>query len=121
MGSVRKKTCGLRWTGWSSAFPTGPLWWAAFLSVYDYSYLAATTKPVLVVQGENDEYGSGPEVVSAMEALGDHVSVQVVAGADHLLEGHLDQLQGHVRAFLSDGPGARALRDHPGTFTGVRL
>jgi alpha/beta superfamily hydrolase len=91
------------------------------IHVYDYSYLAEAKKPVLVVKGENDEFGSGPEVVSVMEAFGDHVSVQVVPEASHLLEGHLDQLQGHIQAFLSEGPGAKALRDHPGTFTGVRI
>ena len=85
------------------------------IHVYDYSYLAGTNKPVLVVQGEHDEFGSGPEVSSVMEPLGEHVTIKVVPGADHLLEGHLGQLQDMIRDFFTNGPGATAVQDFPGT------
>jgi len=80
------------------------------IHVYDYEYLSGTDKPVLVVQGEHDEFGTGSEVEEALGRLGSHVSVKSVAGADHLLEGHLDQLQDLVRGFFLDGPGWNALK-----------
>lgn len=91
------------------------------VQVYDYSYLADAGKPVLVVQGEHDEFGSGSDVASVMGAFGDHVSVQIVPDASHLLEGHLDQLQEHIRDFFEEGPGASALQGHPGQRSGVKL
>jgi alpha/beta superfamily hydrolase len=91
------------------------------IHVYDYSYLAGANKPVLVIQGEHDEYGSGSEVASTMGAFGDHVSVQIVPGADHLLEGHLDSLQEHIRVYFTQGPGAQALQGYRGTQTGLKL
>lgn len=80
------------------------------IHVYDYQYLRETDKPVLVVQGEHDEYGTSPEVEEALGVLGSHVTVKSVAGAGHLLEGHLDELQNLVRGFFLDGPGAKGLK-----------
>jgi alpha/beta superfamily hydrolase len=79
------------------------------IQVYDYSYLSSTRKPVLVVQGEEDEFGTGAETAEAMEPLGDHVTVRRVPGAGHLLEAHLDELQAHIREFFTSGPGLTAL------------
>jgi alpha/beta superfamily hydrolase len=80
------------------------------IHVYDYQYLAKTDKPVLVVQGEHDEYGTSREVEQALGSLGAHVTVESVDGAGHLLEGHLEELQDMVRGFFLDGPGAEALQ-----------
>jgi len=76
------------------------------IHVYDYSYLARAEKPVLVVQGEEDEFGSGREVVEVLGGLGDHVTAISVPGAGHLFDGHLEELQHHIRTFFVDGPGA---------------
>lgn len=80
------------------------------IHVYDYEYISGTEKPVLVVQGEHDEFGAGPEVENTLGRLGSHVSVRSVAGAGHLLEGYLDQLQALIREFFLRGPGSRALK-----------
>jgi alpha/beta superfamily hydrolase len=79
------------------------------IHVYDYSYLAAADKPVLVVQGEHDEFGSAEEVEGFMGPLGDHVTVRMVPGAGHLFEEHYRELQDHLRTFFTHGPGALAL------------
>ncbi len=79
------------------------------IHVYDYSYLAAAGKPVLVVQGEHDEHGSSKEVEEVMGALGSHVTVRSVSGAGHLFEDHIGELQGHLREYFTSGPGAKAL------------
>ncbi len=87
------------------------------IHVYDYSYLQGTPKPVLVIQGENDEFGSAEEVREVMGALGDHVTVVSVPGAGHLLEGHLEELRRHLRHYFTEGDGAVALAvsgTHPG-------
>lgn len=79
------------------------------IHVYDYSYLARSKKPVLVLQGEDDEFGAGPEVVEVLGSLGEHVTVHSVSGAGHLFDGHLEELQGVIREYFTDGAGASAL------------
>ncbi|MCJ7629887.1 MAG: alpha/beta fold hydrolase [Longimicrobiales bacterium] len=79
------------------------------IHVYDYSYLARTKKPVLVIQGEHDEFGSAREVGDVLGRLGAHVTVLGVPGAGHLFEGHLEALQELIREYFSRGAGAEAL------------
>jgi len=79
------------------------------IHVYDYSYLAGAKKPVLVVQGEHDEFGSSREVGEVMGRLGDHVTFRTVAEAGHLFEAHIEEMQGHIRDFFTHGTGAHAL------------
>jgi alpha/beta superfamily hydrolase len=76
---------------------------------YDYGFLASAEKPVLVVQGEHDEFGSGERVADAVSQLGDHVTLVRVAGADHFFTDRLDDLKAAVRSFFETGPGARTL------------
>ena len=79
------------------------------IHVYDYSFLAGAEKPVLVVQGENDEHGSAQEVTEVMAAFGDHIVVHAISGSGHLFEGHYQELRKVIREFFSSGPGAGAL------------
>jgi len=79
--------------------------------VYDYSFLASTRKPVLVVQGEEDHFGSGAEVSRLLGGLGDHVTVRLIPGAGHLFEGSLDDLQDTIQAYFTVGAGAEALEN----------
>jgi len=88
------------------------------IQVYDYSYIASVEKPVLVVQGEHDEFGTGREVEEVLGTLGDHVTVRWVSGAEHLFEDHLQELQDHIRTFFTRGAGARALSEGPATALG---
>ena len=81
------------------------------INVYDYSFLADAGKPVLVVQGEEDEYGSAEEVAEVMEALGDHILVRGIPGSGHLFEGRYVELRRVIAEFFSSGPGAEALRN----------
>jgi alpha/beta superfamily hydrolase len=84
------------------------------IHVYDYSYLSETRKPVLLLQGEHDEFGSAGEVEATLGGLGDHVTILSIPGAGHLFEGHLDELRGQIRDYFSHGDGARALDGSPG-------
>jgi alpha/beta superfamily hydrolase len=77
--------------------------------MYDYSFLADVGKPVLVVQGEEDELGSGPEVESVVAGLGSHVTLARIEGSDHYFEGHIDEMKALVSEYFRGGPGAQAV------------
>lgn len=76
---------------------------------YDYSYLAKADKPVLVVQGEQDEFGAGPEVAEVLRPMGPHITLVRIQGADHFFTDRLDELRGAVRGYYASGPGSRLL------------
>jgi alpha/beta superfamily hydrolase len=76
---------------------------------YDFTYLERVSKPVLAVQGENDEFGSGARLASALEGLGTHITIVRVPDTDHFFLGKLDELRDAVRGYYESGPGARVL------------
>jgi alpha/beta superfamily hydrolase len=79
------------------------------IRMYDYGFLADVKKPVLVVQGEEDEFGSGPEVEPVIAALGTHVTLARIAGADHYFEGHVDEMKAVLSEYFQNGPGGEAI------------
>ena len=79
------------------------------IHIYDYSYLARTEKPVLVIQGGNDQFGTPAEVRDALAPLGDHISVEGIPGCGHLFEGYFDEMQSLILDFFHSGPGSKAL------------
>lgn len=79
------------------------------LELSDASFLADTDKPVLVVQGEHDEFGPAERVREEMGGWGEHVTVVSVPGADHFFHERFDELREAVREYFRDGPGAEAL------------
>lgn len=76
---------------------------------YDYGFLAESPKPILVVQGENDEFGPAARVQSELAPFGSHITVVPIAGTDHYFEGRLDELRSAVRGYFESGPGSRVL------------
>jgi hypothetical protein len=76
---------------------------------YDFGFLAETAKPVLVVQGEEDELGSGEDVADVLSDLGSHITLVRIPGADHYFTGRLDELREAVRGYYQSGPGAQLL------------
>jgi alpha/beta superfamily hydrolase len=78
---------------------------------YDFGFLGGAGKPVLVVQGENDEFGPGPLVAEALAPLGPHITLVRVPGADHYFTDKLDELKAAVRGYYESGPGAVLLAD----------
>ena len=76
------------------------------VSLFDYEFLDGITKPVLIVQGEEDEFGPGPEVARALEALSGPITLERVPGAGHFFDGHFEELQQVVREYFTTGPGA---------------
>jgi alpha/beta superfamily hydrolase len=76
---------------------------------YDYSFLSRADKPVLVVQGENDEFGSGPRAAEVLRPMGPHITLVRIPGTDHYFTDRLDELRGAVRGYYASGPGSRLL------------
>jgi alpha/beta superfamily hydrolase len=89
------------------------------IHIYDYSYLSETDKPVLVLQGEHDEFGSVREVEAALDGLGEHITIRSVSGAGHLFQGHLEELRHEIREYFTHGDGSRALDGAPGKTGGA--
>jgi len=79
------------------------------LDDYDFSFLAETTKPILVVQGEEDEFGAGATVAEVLEPLGSHITLVRVPGADHYFGDRSEELREAVEGYYASGPGARLL------------
>jgi alpha/beta superfamily hydrolase len=73
---------------------------------YDFSFLASVSKPVLIVQGENDEFGSGESIASHLAGLGSHITLVRVPGADHYFTERIDEMKDAVRDYFTRGPGA---------------
>ena len=76
---------------------------------YDYTFLSDASKPVLVVQGENDEFGSGDAVAGLIPEMGAHITLVRVGAADHYFTDHTDELREIVCGYYESGPGSRLL------------
>ncbi len=74
--------------------------------MYDYGFLATVQKPILVVQGEEDEFGSGPEVEPVVAALGTHVTLVRIPDADHYFNAHMDEMKAAWSQYFGIGPGS---------------
>lgn len=69
-----------------------------------FSFLAGCTgRPLLVVQGEHDQFGSPEAVRRALDAHPGVARLDVVGDADHFFEGRLDRLESSVLAFARAG------------------
>ena len=79
------------------------------MDAYDFSYLRETDKPTLVVQGENDEFGSGSAVAAALQDLGPHITLVRVPDTDHYFDDKLQELRTAVAGYFGSGPGSRLL------------
>jgi alpha/beta superfamily hydrolase len=76
---------------------------------YDYSFLAEAKKPILVVQGENDEFGAGDTVAALLSELGAHITLVRIPGTDHYFTDRLDELRATIRGYYESGHGSRTL------------
>jgi len=83
------------------------------LRMYDFSFLRGVTKPVLLVQGELDEFGGGREIEGLVASPDGPVTVRVIPGADHYFHDHFEELQDVVREYFTDGPGALPFPPRP--------
>lgn len=68
------------------------------LEMYDFSFLKECSKPLLLIHGENDEYGDAGNLAKLASELEQQTPVHlvVVKGAGHFFEGHLDELKSAI-------------------------
>ncbi len=85
------------------------------VSMYDFSYLAGANRPVLVVQGEEDEFGSGEAAEAVVRELGPHVTIERIPQSDHFFHDRFDELKEAIYRYFTEGPGARVLAPAGGT------
>ena len=73
------------------------------LGKYDFSFLAACRKPILLIHGELDEFGVASEVEAMAGRLKQitSTSVKIIAGADHFFVGHLDELKQAITEWMT--------------------
>ena len=69
----------------------------------DFSFLSPCNKPKLFVQGSNDEHGAMEKVRALVASLPGENHLVVVEGADHFFAGKLDQLDGAIHTWFTDG------------------
>jgi hypothetical protein len=68
----------------------------------DLSYLAACQMPKLIVQGENDEFGSLTNINALFATLPEPKKLVVVAGVDHFFTGKLSEMGNAIDAWLDE-------------------
>jgi uncharacterized protein len=74
------------------------------LDKYNFSFLQACRKPLLLVHGEHDEYGDANQVRQLAAELEKHTQVRlvVIPGAGHFFENHLDELKQAITEWISE-------------------
>lgn len=82
---------------------------------WDFSFLEELEKPLLVVQGEEDEFGPGPEIERALVNVGPMLRLRRVDGSDHYFHDHFDELQGLIKEYFGSGPGAEPFPPREGS------
>jgi alpha/beta superfamily hydrolase len=62
---------------------------------YDFSFLEANRKPILFVQGDQDEFGDLHRVMALAGRIKQNPAVKlaVIKDSDHFFEGHLEELK----------------------------
>jgi alpha/beta superfamily hydrolase len=78
------------------------------VELYGLGSRIGSGKPLLVVQGEEDEFGSGEALARALADVGDSVTLVRIAGAGHFFDDHFEELKAAIREYFTEGPGAEA-------------
>jgi len=72
------------------------------LEKYDFGFLHACRKPLLLVHGELDEFGDAESLRQLAVELEQKTQVRlvVIPGASHFFEGHLDELKAAITNWI---------------------
>ena len=76
---------------------------------YDFDFLRDVDRPLLLVQGENDEFGGEAEIRELFKELGPSAELAVIPSSGHYFHDHFDELKAAIRDFFESGPGAGVL------------
>ncbi|HKR21608.1 MAG TPA: alpha/beta fold hydrolase [Pyrinomonadaceae bacterium] len=74
------------------------------LEKYDFSFLEACRKPLLLVHGEHDEFGDVEKLREVAADLEKHTQVRlvVIPGAAHFFENRLDELKRAITDWINE-------------------
>ena len=75
------------------------------LNMYDFTFLESCRKPLLLVHGSLDEFGDVNKLralVARLQESGAPLRLEVIEGAGHFFEGHLDQLKRAITEWTSE-------------------
>ena len=78
------------------------------VGLYEFEFLEEAGKPVHVIQGEEDEFGGGPQVQGVVDALGDGVTLERIPGSGHFFHDHFEELREAVERYVTEGAAAAA-------------
>jgi alpha/beta superfamily hydrolase len=67
-------------------------------------FLKGIGKPVLVIQGDRDQFGPLPDVQRLVRTVGPSLQLILIPGADHFFNGKLDQLEESLATALEEKP-----------------
>lgn len=79
------------------------------VEMWDFSFLQGVAKPLLVIQGEKDQFGGGEKVADYLEGIrggpkeGPRVTLVRIPGSDHFFNDRFDELQEAVREWFEEG------------------
>ncbi|MDC3959709.1 alpha/beta hydrolase [Polyangium jinanense] len=71
------------------------------INVYDFSYLHETRKPLLLIQGDRDEWGDIEAVRTLARELPGPVTLEVIPGANHSLAEHLETMMERISELVA--------------------
>jgi hypothetical protein len=71
------------------------------VNMYDFTFLEACRKRILLVHGDRDEFGDVERLRALATRIQAHTDVQVsiIEGAGHFFEGHLDEMKRLITAW----------------------
>jgi uncharacterized protein len=70
----------------------------------DMSFLRACTKPKLIVQGGNDQFGARASLEALFATLPEPKHLAIIEGADHFFTGQLEKVAAAIDAWLEKTP-----------------
>ncbi len=70
------------------------------VSSFDFGFLRRSSKPKLIVQGTQDEFGPREKLESLFASLQDPKHLHFVEGVDHFFAGKLAELESTIQEFL---------------------
>jgi alpha/beta superfamily hydrolase len=67
------------------------------LKMFDYRFLASSSKPKAIIQASEDEYGARNAIEAAVGEMAQPKRLWIVDGATHLFPGQLDPFEAAAR------------------------
>jgi alpha/beta superfamily hydrolase len=71
---------------------------------YDFTFLKSCRKPILFVHGDADEFGRVDTLLALVDSIPTVAQprVEIIEGADHFFEGHLDEMKRAITEWMNE-------------------